>query len=58
MLNDFPTWLFNVMVWGAIFVLVALLIETYVSRGFLSNGLNAIIGLGVIAGLSLFWPKY
>ena len=58
MINDFATWVFNLLVWGSLFALAGLLIETYVSRGFLDNGLNAIIALGVIAGLSLLWPKY
>jgi len=56
MLNTFSSWLFNVMLWGAIIALVALSYHVYV--GPVLTGLNALIGLAVILVISLFWPKY
>jgi hypothetical protein len=56
MLNPFSTWLFNTMVWGAIFALVALITHVYVTP--IITGVTALIGLGAVAVLSLFWPKY
>ena len=58
MINNFSGWLFNVMLWGAIFALAALLVTTYVTPDFIHNPLNALIGLGIVAMLSLIWPKF
>jgi hypothetical protein len=55
-LNPFSSWLFNVMVWGAIFALVGLSYHVFVSP--IITGLTASIGLVAILVLSLFWPKY
>jgi hypothetical protein len=60
MLNGVATWLFNLMLWGAIVSFVMLLYET-MNRGFLAdqvNAMHALIGIGVIAFVSLFWPRY
>jgi len=56
MLNSFSSWLFNVMLWGAVIALVALSYHAFV--GPVLTGLNALIGLGVILVISLIWPKY
>ena len=56
MLNTFSSWLFNVMLWGAILSLGALSYQVYV--GPIITGMNALIGLGAILVISLFWPKY
>ena len=61
MFNDLADWLCNVMLWGAIVTLVALLYEKFISPGFLVTQVNLVVGLiaiGVVAGLSLLWPKY
>jgi hypothetical protein len=57
MVNPFASWLFNLMFWGAIITLAVLLYATYTSPSFI-DGMNALIALGVVAVLSLFWPKY
>ncbi len=56
MLNTFSDWLFNVLLWGAVAALVGLSIEVFASP--VLNGLNALVALGVVLVLSLFWPKY
>jgi len=56
MLNSFSSWLFNVMLWGAVITLGALSYHVYV--GPVLTGLNALIGLGAVLVLSLVWPKY
>jgi hypothetical protein len=56
MLNTFSSWLFNVMLWGAILALVGLGYQVFV--GPILSGLTALIGLAAIVVLSLFWPKY
>ncbi len=60
MVNGVAGWLFNLMLWGAIVAFVVLLYET-MNRGFLAdqvNAVNALIGFGVVAVVSLLWPKY
>jgi hypothetical protein len=60
MINGVASWLFNVMLWGAIVTLVVLIYET-MNRGFLADQINAVsalIGFGVVAVMSLLWPKY
>ena len=60
MVNGVASWLFNLMLWGAIVAFVVLLYET-MNRGFLAdqvNAVNALIGFGVVAVVSLLWPKY
>lgn len=56
MVNPFSSWLFNLMLWGAIFALVALSYQVFV--GPIITGLTALIGLVAVVVLSLFWPKY
>jgi hypothetical protein len=56
MLNTFSSWLFNVMLWGAIFALAGLSYQVFV--GPILSGMSALIALGMILVLSLFWPKY
>jgi len=58
LINNFSSWVFNLMLWGAVFTFVALLYATYVSPVFLHEPMNSLIALGVIAVLSLLWPKY
>ena len=57
MLNTFSGWLFNILLWGAIVAVAALFYHTF-SAPVLDNGMNALIALGVIAVISLFWPKF
>ena len=57
MLNTFSSWLFNLMLWGAIISLVALSFQVYTGNLILT-GMNALIALGAIVVISLFWPKY
>jgi hypothetical protein len=56
MLNPFASWLFNVMVWGAIFSLVGLSFHIYVAE--IISGPVALIALVLTVVLALFWPKY
>jgi hypothetical protein len=58
MINNFSGWLFNLMLWGAVFALVGLLYATFAAPAFLHNPINALIALGVVAMLSLLWPKF
>lgn len=58
MLNSFSGWLFNLMLWGAVVTLVTLLYAAFVTPEVLYNPLNAYIALGVIAAVSLIWPKF
>ena len=58
MINSLSDWLCNVMLWGAILSAAALLYETFVSQGLIGNGVYSLIGLALIAVLSLLWPKY
>ena len=61
MVNTFSGWLFNVMLWGAIVALVVLMYETFLARGFLMSQVDLMkagIGLGVVALVSIFWPKF
>jgi len=58
MINSFAGWVFNLMLWGAVFALVALVYATFVTPVILYNPINALIALGVIAMLSLLWPKF
>ena len=58
MINSLSDWLCNVMLWGAVLAAAALLYETFMSRGFIGNGLYDLVGLGLIVVLSLFWPRY
>ena len=52
----FADWLCNLLVWGAIITLGALTYSSFVAP--VLTGLNALIGLGVVVVLSLFWPRY
>jgi len=55
-LNPFSSWLFNVMLWGAIFALIGLSFHVLVSP--IITGLTAVVALVAIVVLSLVWPKY
>ncbi|MBX9590036.1 MAG: hypothetical protein K2X43_12075 [Hyphomonadaceae bacterium] len=57
MLNTFSDWLFNVLIWGAIVVGIALGYHTFVAP-ILDNGVAVLVGLGVVLVVSLFWPKF
>jgi hypothetical protein len=56
MLNPFSSWLFNVMLWGAVLALIGLTYHVFVNE--IISGPTALIGLVVILVVSLFWPKY
>jgi hypothetical protein len=61
MVNNIADWLCNVMIWTAIITFVALLYETFVSRGFLdhlANPVNGLIAVAVVGMLSALWPKF
>jgi hypothetical protein len=61
MLNSFSNWLCNLMVWGAVITFALLLYEAFASKGFLANQVDqvgALIAVGVVAVVSLFWPRY
>jgi hypothetical protein len=49
-------WICNVLVWGALVALVALLFNNNVTP--ILTGLNALIGLVAVVVVSLFWPRY
>ena len=55
-LNPFSSWLFNVMLWGAVLALIGLTYHVFVNE--IISGPTALIGLVVILVVSLFWPKY
>ena len=55
-LNPFSGWLFNIMLWGGIFALGGLSYQVFVHP--VITGFTALIALGVVLVLSLFWPKY
>lgn len=57
MLNSFSSWLFNVLLWGAIVAVAALCYHTF-GAPILDNGMAALIALGVVAVIALFWPKF
>jgi len=57
MLNTFSGWLFNVLVWGAIVAVAALCYHTFAAP-ILDNGMMALVALGAVALISLFWPKF
>jgi hypothetical protein len=52
----FADWICNLLVWGSIIALAALSYNSFVAP--ILTGLNALIGLGAVAVLSLFWPRY
>ena len=56
MLTTFSGWIFNILLWGAIVMLVALSYHTFVSP--ILTLMTAAIALGCIAVISLFWPKF
>jgi hypothetical protein len=61
MVNGFADWLCNVMVWGAIISLAALLYEVFIARGFLATSatpMSAGIAFAVVVVLSALWPRY
>ena len=57
MLNTFSGWLFNILLWGAIVTFAILCYHTFAAP-ILDNSMNALIALGVVAVISLFWPKF
>jgi hypothetical protein len=61
MVTSFADWLCNLLVWGAIFALLALGYEAFIAKGFLVNQVNALaalVAVAVVAVLSILWPKY
>jgi len=57
MLNSFSGWLFNVLLLSAIVTVVALGYHTFAAP-IIDNGVAALAALGVVAIISLFWPKF
>jgi hypothetical protein len=55
-LNPFSSWLFNVMLWGAIFALMVLSFHVLVAE--IISGPLALAALALTLVLALFWPKY
>jgi hypothetical protein len=61
MVNSFADWLCNVLVWGAIIAVAALLCDVFVVHGFLGSSatpISALLALAVVAVLASLWPKY
>ncbi len=61
MFNSIADWICNLMVWGSVFALAALLYERFLSPGFLAGeiGVVAVLSaIGIAGVLSLLWPKY
>lgn len=57
MLNTFSGWLFNILLLGAIVAAAGLCYHTFASP-ILHDGFTALVALGVVAVISLFWPKF
>ena len=57
MVRTFSDWLFNVMLWGAIIATVVLTYEAFSGPFVLHNPIAGLISLGVIAVLSVIWPR-
>jgi hypothetical protein len=61
MVSSFADWICNVLVWGGIVLVAALLYEVFVAPGSLtgsSASIAALVGVAVVAVLSALWPKY
>jgi hypothetical protein len=59
-MNTVSSWLFNLMLWGAIVTFVVLIYDK-LNPGFLAgsvNALTALIAIGAVAVLSAVWPRY
>jgi hypothetical protein len=59
-MNSVSSWLFNLMLWGAI-VTFAILIYEKLNPGFLTdaaNAMTALIAIGVVVVVSALWPRY
>jgi hypothetical protein len=59
-MNSVSTWLFNLMLWGAL-VTLAVLIYDKLDPGFLAgsvNLVNALVAVAVVAVVSALWPRY
>jgi hypothetical protein len=59
-MNSVSTWIFNLMLWGAI-VTFAVLIYDKLNPGFLASSANtmtALVAVGVVAVASALWPRY
>ena len=55
MVANFPDWICNLLLWTAIVTTLMLTVERLVP---ILNGTNALIGLAVVGGLSLLWPRH
>jgi hypothetical protein len=56
MVASFSDWLCNLLLWGAVIALGALLYHSFAAP--ILGGVNALVGLGVAVVLSLFWPRF
>ena len=59
-MNSVSSWLFNLMLWGAL-VSFAILIYEKLNPGFLTGAANAttaLIAVGVVVVISALWPRY
>ena len=59
MVKSFADWVFNLLVWGSIVAVLALLYETLALPGFVTaaNPIGALIAAAVIAVLAALWPR-
>jgi hypothetical protein len=59
-MNSISSWIFNLMLWGAI-VTFAVLIYDKLNPGFLAssaNAMTALVAIGVVVVVSALWPRY
>lgn len=56
-MNTFSGWLFNVLLLGAIVAVAGLCYHTFAAP-ILYDGLVAMVALGVVVVIALFWPKF
>ncbi len=59
-MNTVSTWIFNLMLWGAIVTFAALVYDK-LNPGFLAssaNAMTALVAIGVVVVISALWPRY
>jgi hypothetical protein len=61
MVSSFADWLCNVLVWGGIVLVVALLYDVFVAQGSLTASATPIatlLAFAIVAVLASLWPKH
>ena len=61
MVSSFADWLCNVLVWGGIILVAALLYDAFIAPGFMASAAPPSaprLALAVVAVLSSLWPRY